>query len=88
MKRFTKDEIEIVIKLLQTDLKLFKSALKNSSLNTAYGGQTEVMAVSKLILSLLKFEDDTLCAFDYTGEKGLINDERCILLKAKLEESK
>ena len=85
MKRFTKDEIEIVIKLLQTDLKLFKSLtdeeLKNSS-SVAWS------SARKLILSLLKFEDDTLCAFDYTGEKGLINDERCILLKAKLEESK
>ena len=85
MKRFTKDEIEIVIKLLQTDLKLFKSLtdeeLKNSS-SVAWS------SARKLILSLLEFEDDILCAFDYTGEKGLINDERCILLKAKLEESK
>lgn len=81
MKRFTKDEIEIVIKLLQTDLKLFLD-------NRIKQGDVIPSHVSKLILSLLKFEDDTLCAFDYTGEKGLINDERCILLKAKLEESK
>ena len=84
MKCFTKDEIEIVIKLLQTDLKLFKSLtdeeLKNSS-SVAWS------SARKLILSLLEFEDDILCAFDYYSDKGLIIDERCILLKAKLEES-
>ena len=69
MKCFTKDEIEIVIKLLQTDLKLFLD-------NRIKLGDVIPSHVSKLILSLLKFEDDTLSAFDYTGDKGLINDQR------------